>query len=446
MKLFSRALLSWNEPIFFGPRTRDRRGWMMRGLLALVIFVVMMLGFVAQQNWGRGRKISTAGAVAMSTIIGLFLTAVLDAPGLNKMVSIDEERISTYGNAGTVHSHGSWRLRDVARVRLYPPEEFGRSFGAMEVMTKGGVVWLGVPAKMAPRRIADVLAQQGIQVDLPGWEPGQEAPRPTISTFVAAPTALARVEALDERQAGQIRTPSRRKMTTAIELIPLLVPLTGLVGAISYVVYRLVAAWGPLSWGDLVVGLGCAALLMGGLWLAARFGSLAPALFMRSAARTVVGLRPDALFNPEDPDALFVSVVPRANWGKMMNQATDVGFLKVDRASRCVLFEGDSYRWRIPAQSLVSVAVESYVPLGKPEGPPRPDEPQQERYYLAVIKARVGGDEWEAPVSKAPVEWRPRTNKLREANAIALRDAIRDLLPSGWELQEMAPPGASVSS
>jgi hypothetical protein len=160
---------------------------------------------------------------------------------------------------------------------------------------------------------------------------------------------------------------------------------------------------------------------------------------MRGAARSVVAFRAGALFNPEDPDVVFVSVVPRANWGKLMlNQATDVGFLKVDRASRCLLFEGDMQRWRIPAGSLVSVAVESYVPLGKTEGPPREHEPHQERYYLTVIKALVGDDEWEAPVSKAPAEWRPRTNQLREANAAALRDSIRDLLPSGWVVQDVA--------
>lgn len=441
MKFFSKPLLSWDEPMLFAARTRDRRGWVMRGVIALVIAVVMMLAFVAQKNWGRGGKFSLAGAVAMSAVVGLFLTALPDATGLNKSVSIDEDRISTFGNAGTVHSHGSWRLRDVVRVRLYAPEEFGRSFGAMAVATTRGTVWLGVPAKMAAHRVAEVLARQGIDVVLPGWQPGQEAPRPTIPTFVAEPTASARVDTLDERQAGQIQTPSRRNLAMAIEFVPLLFPLFGLVGAIGYAIYRIVAARGPFSSLDLAVGLGGAGLLVGGLWFAGRFGSLVPALFMRGAARTEVALRPDALFNPEDPDADFVSVVPRANWGKLMlNQAVDVGFLKVDRASRCVLFEGDFQRWRIPAHSLVSVAVESYVPLGKPEGPPRADEPPQERYYMTVIKARVGDDEWEAPVSKAPVEWRPRTNQLREANALALRDLIRDLLPSGWEVQEATPP------
>jgi hypothetical protein len=445
VKLFSRPLLSWNEPILFAARIRDRRGWVMRGLLALFIFAVMMFGFFAQEKWGRGRKFSPAGAVLMSAVVGLFLTSLLDAPGLNKQVSIYDDRIDTLGNAGTVHSHGSWRFRDIVRVRLYTPEEFGRSFGAMELITKRGTVWLGLPALPAAHRIAEVLARQGVDVLLPGWEPSLEEPRPTVPTLVVTPTASARVEALDERQAGQIRTPARRNLGMAIELIPLLVPLGAVVGLIGYVVYRLVAARGPFSGLDLAVGLGGVVLAIGGLWFAGRYGAVVPARFLRRAARSVVELRPEAPFNPGDPDVDFVSVVPRANWGKLMlSQASDVGFLKVDEASRCLLFEGDFQRWRIPAQSLVSVAVESYVPLGKPQGPPRPDNPPQERYYLTVIKARVGDDEWEAPISKAAVEWRPRNNRLREANAIALRDRIRDLLPSGWEVRDVEPQGTEA--
>src|SRR5262245_59642621 len=147
MPLFSKSLLRWNEPVLFEVRTRDRRGWMRRGLLALAIFAAMMAAFVAQDRWGkRGPKFSLAGGLAMSALIGLFLTSVLDAPGLNKEVTIDGERISSFGNAGTVHSHQSWRLRDVVRVRLYTPEEFGRRYGAMDIITARRASRLGVPA------------------------------------------------------------------------------------------------------------------------------------------------------------------------------------------------------------------------------------------------------------------------------------------------------------
>jgi hypothetical protein len=436
MKLFSKPLMQWNEPTLFEARVRNRRGWMMRGVLAAGIFLVMMIGFVAQDRWGRGPKFSPVKGVVMSLVVGLFLTAALDAPGLNKQVFVYEEQISSFGNAGTVHSHASWKLRDIVRVRLYTPGEFGRSFGAMELFTRKGSAWIGVPAKTSLARIADVLAGRGIDVALTGWQPGMEEVRLKPPTFVATPTISARVEKLDEREAGQIRTPTRRNLGLTIEIVTLLVPLAGLLGPIGYAIYRVAAARGPLSRLDGEVAVGGAVLLFGGFWLAFRFGSVLPARFQRSGARTVVGMRPEALFNPEDPEAVFVSVVPRANWGKfMLSQASDVGFLKVDLTSKCLMFEGDLERWRIPAQSLMSVGVESYIPVGKTDGPQREGEPQQVRLYMTVIRARVGDDEWEAPVSKAPVDWQPRTNEQKEASAIALRDLIRELMPLGGVVQ-----------
>src|SRR4051812_48227239 len=105
MKFFrtAKTLLTWQEPILFAARTRDRRGWMLRGLLASLIFAVMVFGMYADRNWGgRGpaRKFSVAGGVLLSALIGLFLTSLLDAPDLNRQVTISDDSISSFGNAG----------------------------------------------------------------------------------------------------------------------------------------------------------------------------------------------------------------------------------------------------------------------------------------------------------------------------------------------------------
>ena len=65
MKLFksARPLITWQEPWLFAARTRDRRGWLARAALVLLVYVGMMLGFYADKNWGgRGPKFSTAGS------------------------------------------------------------------------------------------------------------------------------------------------------------------------------------------------------------------------------------------------------------------------------------------------------------------------------------------------------------------------------------------------
>jgi hypothetical protein len=69
--------------------------------------------------------------------------------------------------------------------------------------------------------------------------------------------------------------------------------------------------------------------------------------------------RPDAVVDPNNPEAILVEVIARRNWGKaMLENAEDQGFLLVDRERRQLLFEGDNHRYRIPAQALISSEVE----------------------------------------------------------------------------------------
>ena len=49
---------------------------------------------------------------------------------------------------------------------------------------------------------------------------------------------------------------------------------------------------------------------------------------------------------------------------------------------------------------------------------------------MTVIRANVDGRVWEAPVSKCHVEFRPKTNRLRETNALGLCELIRTLKPA----------------
>ena len=144
----------------------------------------------------------------MSAFIGVFLTSLLDAPDLNRQITITDESINSFGNAGEHISMSTWALRDVLWVRLIPPEELGRSFGAMDFLTRRVRARVGVPASMSMARIADVLHAQGIRVTLAGWEPGDpEAGRRSdigddAPTPAAMPAASARVERLGEGKPG----------------------------------------------------------------------------------------------------------------------------------------------------------------------------------------------------------------------------------------------------
>ena len=112
--------------------------------------------------------------------------------------------------------------------------------------------------------------------------------------------------------------------------------------------------------------------------------------WLRDLARRELKRRPANLVNPDAPEARFVEVVPKLNWGKMMLEtATDVGFLALDKQRGLVLFEGDKECYRIPVQSIVWCAMEIYVQGEGTHG--------ATRFYYVVIRANHPTQFWEAP-------------------------------------------------
>lgn len=75
----------------------------------------------------------------------------------------------------------------------------------------------------------------------------------------------------------------------------------------------------------------------------------------------------DIFVSPDDPDKILVEIVPRSNWRRMMLEtATDVGFLKLDKDKNEILYEGDHIRLRIPSQSILSCDLEKAKWLSTP--------------------------------------------------------------------------------
>src|SRR5262249_52506618 len=147
---------------------------------------------------------------------------------------------------------------------------------------------------------------------------------------------------------------------------------------------------------------GIAAVILGFAFVAV-FPGVLPTWFLLARARQVVRTRPEALVDADDPDALFVGVVPRQNWGKLMLELSDdMGFLRIDGERQRLLYEGDRERWTIPAASVLSCEVEGFD-----FGPSAPDG--QAAFWVVVLRANVEGRVWEAPLALRPVRLRPVT-------------------------------------
>ncbi len=431
MKLFSfaKTLLTWQEPILFNARIRDRRGWILRGILAGVIALVMFGAMQAEAFGPRGKaRFSIPGGLALSAFIGVFLTSLLDAPDLNRSVTIDEKSISVFGNAGTVTSMINFKVGDILAVLLTPPEETGRPFGIMQVLTNKGTGVIGVPRKVPMAKVADAVHRLGVPVQLAGWVPPDPAAVATPYAPPPAPSEMpsmsARVEKLPEGEIGKIMTPARTGIALTMALTPLVLTVLPGLGLIGYGLYQWLV--GGVRFLDTAPYLGGGfALIVVGFWFTLRYANFAPSIYLRGTIRNEIEMRPNAVLDARDDDLWYVDVIPRINWGKaMVKEFSDTGFLKVDDRSRCVLFEGDQERWKIPAASLISAAPESYRPANAPA-----DQDGGEVFWVAVVRANVDGEVWEAPLSKCHTEFAPKTSAVRQRNAEALCEAIRGLRP-----------------
>jgi RsiW-degrading membrane proteinase PrsW (M82 family) len=68
----------------------------------------------------------------------------------------------------------------------------------------------------------------------------------------------------------------------------------------------------------------------------------------------------DIFVSPSDPDKILVEIFSGSDWGRMkLESATDLGFLKLDKEKREILYEGDRIRFRIPVESILSCDMQS---------------------------------------------------------------------------------------
>ena len=248
------------------------------------------------------------------------------------------------------------------------------------------------------------------------------APEPERLEDEAKPGAVADIRAVEPDYAGKVLTRRTKLIGNAIALSSLLM---------------LFAALGLMAWGGLtafptgaaptvsVRVLGIALLAMGGVLFVACaiFFLINPSYlgnrYLLKIVKHEFAKRPKPLVQPDDPEALFVEIVPKMNWGKIsLETASDVGFLRVDRARREVLFEGDKERCRIPAEAITYAEVEYFV-----EG--QGTHAATKMYYV-ILRAAHPTRFWEAPI-------RERTgagifrSRSRKKSAFSLLSAIREI-------------------
>jgi hypothetical protein len=251
--------------------------------------------------------------------------------------------------------------------------------------------------------LAERLRPPGAKFGVLDVEPVLDPPRPGAAT--------AAIEDLPPAEAGKVLNGRVVAALTVLTLAPLALALGFAVALGVYVGLH----WSQLGgWAK----EGAAALALAGLvaavTLIVRYGDGLATRIQQRLLAAAVRQRPGTLVHPDDPDAVYVGVVPRKNWGRvLLENSTDIGLLKIDPGCRELLFEGDRQRWRIPAGSIQSCELEEHA-----IGPPDPNE--NNVFPLAVLRVNRDGSIWEAPLS-------PMRTTLSRPTAAAKRRRCREL-------------------
>jgi hypothetical protein len=240
------------------------------------------------------------------------------------------------------------------------------------------------------------------------------------------PAAGASITPVEPEYAGRVMTRKTKLIGNAFTLIALVLLFGGLG----------LMAWGGTSafpdkeradevsparksFGLVLLGAG-GAVFLGALGLALVEPSFFGNRYLMALLRREISSRSVRLVEPDDSEALFVEVVPKMNWGKFqLDNAADVGFLRVDRQAREILFEGDKERYRIPAAAVISCNVEFFIEGAGSHG--------ATKLFYVVLRAHHPTTFWEAPIRERGHLGLFKTGK-RKKRAAALQSAIRDIL------------------
>jgi hypothetical protein len=178
----------------------------------------------------------------------------------------------------------------------------------------------------------------------------------------AADSAAAHFWKVPKPYGGRLLTPANAVVINVLLLVYQLIPLMLLflhIGLVGLLVKQV---------GNGIDGAALAVYALGGalapLFVLRRLNRAQAELpvstrYYRWQFRRQLAQRPEVLVHADEPNACFVEIVPRRNWGKItLESAADMGFLQVDFERREMRFEGDHERWIVRGATIIRCAVE----------------------------------------------------------------------------------------
>jgi hypothetical protein len=137
-----------------------------------------------------------------------------------------------------------------------------------------------------------------------------------------------------------------------------------------------------------------------------------------------ISARNDAFFPPDSTGVVYTEMVPRRVWADPQTHRNECegGLLLLDFDSRVVKFEGDRYRYVVPAESIVRCTVEEVV-MGNVE------KGTTAAFFAVVLVVRTADGDRELPL--CPLSGVPGGNRWEKATALydLFGPLLTDLVP-----------------
>jgi hypothetical protein len=238
------------------------------------------------------------------------------------------------------------------------------------------------------------------------------SPQPPSNT-----SPLAEITPVPKRDARRVLSPTNRSIATTLTLLP--IPL-GLLGSIGLVVTGIAyanvnqAITAACVVGGVLDGVVCVVCLL-------HFQKLAAGRYLKSVAERAFAQRTDALVRQDDPEALFLEIIPRHVWQTFsLEPQSDIGFLKIDASRREFLLEGDVKRYRIPFDSVTKCEVEE---IRLPS-----DQWGTDLHYAVVLDVETTEGSRELPLFTRHLELASRRMLQRNRQADLLCAQLREAI------------------
>jgi hypothetical protein len=225
---------------------------------------------------------------------------------------------------------------------------------------------------------------------------------------------LAQVTPVPESFRRRVRGPGYKLKVNLLELHPL-VCFFGGAGVAVLGLWQMSERNWILGSAIFVAGL---PFILWGIYVAFCCSNVTANRWIERRLRYEISQRADSLVDAHEPDSIYVSLIPREHFSQVRwTYASDLLLLKIDAARRQVLLEGDSDRYRIPADAIARCDLRPFTIL----------DPAKEFWVLRLV-VHFENEKRELLLNPGHTAWTPSTNASRQRVAAKLRREIEAML------------------